>query len=209
MSRTFDPFRFLLIAVSGWMNQRQLQAIDYLREENRVLREQLGNRRLRLTNDQRRRLAAKAKGLGRSLLKEVATIVTPETLLAWQRKLIAYKYDGSVKRKPGRPRTLRELEDLVVRMAVENRDWGYRRIQGAMSNLGHKLAGSTIAGILQRHGMEPAAGLCWYNSGRRAAEAHQRRWRFPESRNKKYRNRPEYWSFPGRLGSSPASRHSS
>ena len=156
MSRTFDPFRFLLIAVSGWMNQRQLQAIDYLREENRVLREQLGNRRLRLTNDQRRRLAAKAKGLGRSLLKEVATIVTPETLLAWHRKLIAYKYDGSVKRKPGRPRTLRELEDLVVRMAVENRDWGYRRIQGAMSNLGHKLAGSTIAGILQRHGMEPA-----------------------------------------------------
>lgn len=63
MSRTFDPFRFLLIAVSGWMNQRQLQAIDYLREENRVLREQLGNRRLRLTDDQGRRLAAKAKGL--------------------------------------------------------------------------------------------------------------------------------------------------
>ena len=65
-----DPFRFLLIAVSGWMNQRQLQVVDYLREENHVLREQLGGRRLRLNDDQRRRLAAKAKGLGRKLLAE-------------------------------------------------------------------------------------------------------------------------------------------
>ena len=62
MPRVLDPFRFVLIAVAGWMNQRQLEIIDYLREENRVLREQLGRRRLRLTDDQRRRLAAKAKG---------------------------------------------------------------------------------------------------------------------------------------------------
>jgi hypothetical protein len=89
MSRALDPFRFVLIAVAGWMNQRQLQVIDYLREENRVLREQLGGRRLRLNDDQRRRLAAKAKGLRRKILPEVATIVTPETLLAWHRKLIA------------------------------------------------------------------------------------------------------------------------
>jgi len=82
MSGVLDPFRFVLIAVAGWMNQRQLQVIDYLREENRVLREQLGGRRLRLNDDQRRRLAAKAKGLGRKLLAEVATLVTPETLLA-------------------------------------------------------------------------------------------------------------------------------
>ena len=87
------------------MNQRQLQIIDYLREENRVLREQLAGRRLRLNDDQRRRLAVKAKGLGRKLLAEVATIVTPETLLAWHRKLIARKYDGSDKRQLGRPRT--------------------------------------------------------------------------------------------------------
>src|SRR3954452_18556379 len=101
MLKPLDPFRFLLIAVAGWMNQHQLQAIDYLREENRVLREQLGDRRLRLTDDQRRRLAAKAKGLGRKFLSEVATIVTPETLLAWHRKLIAKKYDGSASRRPG------------------------------------------------------------------------------------------------------------
>src|SRR6266478_3224381 len=93
MSRALDPFRFVLIAVAGWMNQRQLQVIDYLREENRVLREQLGGRRLRLKDGQRRRLAAKAKGLGRKILAEVATIVTPETLLAWHRKLIANKYE--------------------------------------------------------------------------------------------------------------------
>jgi putative transposase len=124
MSRILDPFRFVLIAVGGWMNQHQLQIIDYLREENRVLREQLGGQRMRFNDDQRRRLAAKAKGLlGRRLLAEVATIVTPETLLAWHRKLIANKYDGSVQRGPGRPRTAVDLEALVVRLAEENRDW--------------------------------------------------------------------------------------
>ena len=126
MTKSLDPFRFLLIALSGWMNQQQLQLIDYLGEENRVLREQLGQRRLRFNDDQRRRLAAKAKGLGRKLLREVATIVTPETLLAWHRRLIARKYDGSGKRGRGRPRKSEEIEDLVVRMAKENRSWGYR-----------------------------------------------------------------------------------
>src|SRR5215467_7285143 len=140
-----DPFRFLLIAVAGWMNQHQLHAIDYLREENRVLREQLGGRRLRLSDDQRRRLAAKAKLLGRRLLAEVATIVTPETLLAWHRKLVAQKYDGSGRCRPGRPRMAEEIEVLVVRMARDNRDWGYERIQGALSNLGHAVGRGTIA----------------------------------------------------------------
>ena len=106
--------------------------IEYLREENRVLREQLGERRLRLTDDQRRRLAAKAKGLGRKLLAEVATIVTPETLLRWHQQLIAQKYDGSGKRGPGRPRTAAEIEQLVVQMAEENRDWGYRLSASSM-----------------------------------------------------------------------------
>ena len=156
MPRVLDPFRFVLISVAGWMSQRHLQAIDYLREENRVLREQLGGRRLRLNDHQRRRLASKAKGLGRKVLAEVATIVTPETLLAWHRRLVAQKYDGSGKRGPGRPRLPGEIEALVVRMAEENRDWGYRRIQGALSNLGHELARSTIAEMLKRHGIEPA-----------------------------------------------------
>src|SRR6187431_2206670 len=126
MPRAPDPFRFLLIAVAGWMNQHQLLAIDYLREENRILREQLGGRRLRFIDDQRRRLATKAKGLGRKLLAEFATIVTPETLPAWHRQLIAQKYDDSTKRSPGRPRTAADIEQVVVQMAQENRDWGYR-----------------------------------------------------------------------------------
>jgi len=67
-----------MISLAGWMNQHHLQAIDYLREENRVLREQLGDRRLRLTDDQHRRLATKAKALGRRVLAEVATLVTPK-----------------------------------------------------------------------------------------------------------------------------------
>lgn len=156
MPRVLDPFQFVIIAVSGWMNHRQRQTIEYLREENRVLREQLGGRRIRFTDDQRRRLAASAKGLGRKLLAEVVTLVTPETLLAWHRKLIAQKYDGHLRRGPGRPRVAEDIEGLVVRMANENRTWGYRRLQGAISELGHKLARSTIAAMLRKHGIEPA-----------------------------------------------------
>jgi transposase InsO family protein len=156
MPQALDPFQFLLVAVAGWMNRHQQRTIEYLREENRVLREQLGDRRLRFNDDQRRRLAAKAKGLGRKLLAEVATLVTPDTLLAWHRRLIARKYDGHDKRGPGRPRTGGEVESLIVRLVTENRAWGYRRIQGAISHLGYKVARSTIAAILYRHGIEPA-----------------------------------------------------
>jgi putative transposase len=126
------------------MNRHQQQTMEYLCEENRVLREQLGDRRLRFNDDQRRRLAAKAKG--RNLLAEFATLIIPDTLLAWHRKQVAQKYDRHEKRGQGRSPTGEEVETLVVRPAAENRAWGYRCIQGAVSNLGHKLARSTIAG---------------------------------------------------------------
>ena len=132
MRSVLDPFQFVVIAFAGWMNQHQQQVVEYLLEENRVLREQVGSRRMRFNDEQRRRLAVKAKRLGHKLLVQVATVVTPETLLAWHRKLIAEKYDGSASRMPGRPRTAAEVEALVVRMAEENRNWGYRRIQGAL-----------------------------------------------------------------------------
>ena len=160
MRSVLDPFQFVVIAIAGWMNQHQQQAIEYLLEENRVLREQIGSHRMRFNDDQRRRLAVKAKTLTRRLLARVATIVTPETLLAWHRKLIAKKYDGRASRMPGRPRTVAEVEALVVRMAEENRDWGYRRIQGALANLSHVLAHNTIAKILKQHGIEPAPERC-------------------------------------------------
>src|SRR6516225_6357595 len=156
MPPALDPFRLLLISLAGWLNQRQQDVIDYLQEENRILREPLGDKRRRFNDDQRRQLAAKAKKLGWRRLQEVSTIVTPATLLAWHRRLIARKYEGRQQRGPGRPRTRGEIHRLVVRMATENRDGGYRRIQGALANLGHEVARGTIAKILKEHGLEPA-----------------------------------------------------
>src|SRR3989442_9608914 len=116
MRVSLDPFSFVVLTMAGWMSRHQREVIAYLMEENRVLREQIGDRRMRFNDNQRRRLAAKAKKLGRKLLAEVATIVTPETLLAWHRKLIAMKYDGSARRMPGRPPTRAEISSLVIRM---------------------------------------------------------------------------------------------
>src|SRR4051812_7269689 len=156
MSLVSDPMRFLFVALTGWINQQQREVVEYLQAENRVLREQLGSRRLRFTDDQRIRLAAKAKRVGRRVLLQFHTIVTPDTLLAWHRHLIARKYDGHQRRGPGRPAKTAEIRQLVVRMATENRDWGYTRLQGALANLGHTVGRGTIATILRQHGIEPA-----------------------------------------------------
>ena len=124
--------RILITMVAGWIQDYQQQVIHYLREENRVLKAQLAGRRLHLTETERRRLATLAYPLGRQRLKEVATLVTPETLLRWYHRLMAQKFDGSWHRRPlGRPRVTEEIEQLVVRMAEENATWGYRRIRGA------------------------------------------------------------------------------
>jgi transposase-like protein len=93
--------RVLVFVVAGWLQRSQLAAIEYLLEENRVLREHIGAKRLRFTDEQRRRLAANAKELTRDALNRVAGIVTPDTLLRWYRQLVAAKYDGSTKRKTG------------------------------------------------------------------------------------------------------------
>jgi hypothetical protein len=138
------------------MCRHQQEVIAYLVEENRVLREQMGNRRLKLNDEQRRRLAAKAKKLGRKTLGQVATIAAPETLLKWHGKLIAKNDAASACPTPGRPSIDQEIVALVVRMAQENRYWGYRRIQGALANLGHDLAHNTIRNILKKHGIEPS-----------------------------------------------------
>ena len=147
---------FLLVAVAGLVNEHQLQVIEYLLEENRILREMLGKKRLRFTDDQRRRLAVKAKLLGRALLNQVATIVTPDTLLRWHRRLIAMKWDYSSKRGPGRPRIAETIRRLVVQFALENPWWGYTKIQGALAHIGHDISRETIATILRENGIEPA-----------------------------------------------------
>ena len=121
---------FLVLALAGWVTRHQEDRIDYLREENRVLREHLGPRPLRLTDAQRRRLAVRGQKLGRRILSQVAGIVTPDTILRWYRRLIAKNYDGSARRRRGRPMTPRAVAELVVRMADENPTWGYTRIRG-------------------------------------------------------------------------------
>ena len=140
----------------AWLNRQQQAVIDYLREENRVLRAAYGPQRVRLTDDQRRRLAVKGKALGRRRLADVAGIVTPDTILRWYRLLVAKKYDGSKKRRPGRPSTTPDLAALVARLANENPTWGYTRIRGALQHLGHDVARNTIKAILKNHGIEPA-----------------------------------------------------
>jgi transposase InsO family protein len=141
------------------LNREQNKALEYLLAENAVLKQQLKSKgRLRFTNAQRLRLAVKAKALNRQALEKLGTIVTPDTLLRWHRQLIARKYDSSGRQQPGRPRIMCEIEDLIVRMARENRTWGYLRIQGALQNLGYTVARTTIANVLARHGIEPAPG---------------------------------------------------
>jgi putative transposase len=149
------PLQFLVVLLAGWLCRHQQEAIEYLQEENRVLREQLGGKRLRFTDAQRRRLARKAERLGRGRLRELATIVTPDTLLRWYRELVAVKYDGSSKRGPGRPRIDGEIQRLIVRMARENSHWGYTRIRGALMNLGHQIGRNTIKRVLAENGIDP------------------------------------------------------
>ena len=144
MSAPIQPWTLLVVAVAGWIQRGQQAAIVYLLEENRVLKARLHGRKLRFTDDERRRLAAKGKALGRKLLAEVAGIVTPDTLLAWHRRLIARKWDYIARRKrPGRPRVMVELAELIVRLAKDNPRWGYTRIRGALTNLGHTVARSS------------------------------------------------------------------
>ncbi len=157
--------QFLTLIFAGWVNRSQQDVIEYVQEENRVLREQLAGKRLRFTDGQRRRLAAKAKAIGRKGLFGISTLLTPDTLLRWYRRLIAKKYDGSKTRKPGRPKTPVEIEVLIVRMARDNSRWGYTRIRGALYNLGHEFGRNTVNRILLENGFDPAPlrkkGMSW------------------------------------------------
>jgi transposase InsO family protein len=145
-----------LVYLTGSVDQELLVRNEYLVTENRILRQQITGR-VRLSDSEWKTLAELGKKLGRKALEEVATIVTPETLLAWHRKFIAKKFDGSQQRKTlGRPPIDAGLEALVVRLAQENRSWGYDRIVGALRHLGYTISDQTVGNILKRHGMSPA-----------------------------------------------------
>ena len=144
----------LLAVVVGWLDQRQQDAVAYVIEENRILRSHLCGR-IRLTDGERRRLARHGRRLGRRRLGEVATIVTPDTILRWHRQVLERKWTYATKCRGGRPGVLAEIRCLVVRMAEENPTWGYTRIVGALKNVGHRVSRSTIARILKAHGIPP------------------------------------------------------
>jgi putative transposase len=146
----------LLAYVTGSVNQELLLQNEYLATENRILRAKLPSR-LRLSDPERATLAEIGKRLGRKALRAVACVAKPDTILAWYRRLVAQKFDGSQRRRyPGRPGVAPEVEALVVRMARENPGWGYDRIVGALTNLGHRLSDQTVGNILRRHGVAPA-----------------------------------------------------
>src|SRR3984893_9886318 len=146
----------ILVFMTGTVDQELLLRNEYLSAKNRILKAQLKGR-LSLSDAERAKLGEIGHRLGRKALGEVATAALPETILAWYRRLVARKFDGSrARRTPGRPRIDREVEELIVRIAKENRSWGYDRIVGALANLGHEVSDQTVGNVLQRHGLPPA-----------------------------------------------------
>src|SRR5262249_1312305 len=149
-------WKTLLAYITGSVDQALLLRNEYLVTENRLLRNQITGR-VRLTDSERKTLAAIGQKLGKKALEDVATLVKPDTIVGWHRRLVAQKFDGSTQRKaPGRPKVDPELEALIVRMAQEHRSWGYDRIVGALANLGVTVSDQTVGNILKRHGIPPA-----------------------------------------------------
>ena len=145
----------ILAHVTGMVDQELLARNEYLAAENRILRAQLKGR-LKLSDAERATLGEIGHRLGRQVLGEVANVARPDTILAWYRRLVARKFDGSqARRSPGRPRISREVEQLIVHMAVENRDWGYDRIAGALANLGYQVCDQTVGNVLNATACRP------------------------------------------------------
>ena len=162
----------LLAHITGSVDQEVLLRNEYLVTENRILRQQIKGRIL-LTNPERINLAEIAKRLGRKALEEVAQIVRPETILGWHRRLIAKKFDGSKNRSPVKhTSTAKEIEGLISQLVRDNRSWGYRRIAGALCNLGHEVSHQTVANLLKRHGIAPAPERGRTMSWREFIQAH-------------------------------------
>src|SRR4029434_1982494 len=146
----------LLASITRSVDEELRLRNAYLVTENRILRQQMTGR-VPLSDGECRVLAESGQKLGRKALEEIATIAKPDTILAWHRTLVAQSYDGTQPRTSlGRPRIDKELEDLVVRMARENRSWGDHRIVGALANLGYTISDQTVGNILKRHSILPA-----------------------------------------------------
>ena len=155
---TWKPLHFFAVALAGWMNRQQQDVIEFLMEENRVLREKLGHKRLILNESQKRRLATAAMKLGKDLLRQFGTLFSLSTLLKWHRWLVARKYDSSDRRgKRGpAPTKANMIRKLVLQMAAQNPDWGYGHIHGELKGLGYKVSWQTVRRVMLDHGLLPA-----------------------------------------------------
>ena len=150
------PWKRMLAYMSGDINEGNLTIIDYLLEENQALHRQITKygRRILLTDEERKTLASKALAMGKDFMNQYVTIVNPDTILKWFRKLVAKKFDGTKNRKThGRPPVSKEIEALAISIAKENPSWGYDKIMGALNNLGHTISDSTVARILEKNGI--------------------------------------------------------
>jgi putative transposase len=172
MHRPRSPIALLTAIFAGWVNRHQRGVIDYLLEENRILRAKLGTSRLHFSDAERRRLARKGGPLGRRILEAIASIATPDTILAWHRKLVAAKWTYYTRKHRKNTDARKEIEALVVRIATENPTWGYDKIQGAILSLGHDVAPNTIKAIVRRHGIDPSPERRRRTSWKRFLKAH-------------------------------------
>lgn len=153
------PWKKMLAYVSGDVNNELLNIIDYLLEENQTLIMDIEKhgKRILLTDEQRISLAEKAVAMGRKHMNQYVNIFQPETLLKWFRRLVARKFDGSRNRKRhGRPPIPGNVENTIISIAKDNPSWGYDKIMGAMANLNYFVSDTTVARILEKHGICPA-----------------------------------------------------
>lgn len=164
----------MLVGISGWMNRKQQEVIEYLQAENQVLKEELtkSGRKLRLNDAQRRRLAQKGKVLGLEGTRKYASLFTPETILRWHRRLVAWKFTAKRKIDTDRPERRLLITELCVKFAEENPGWGYERIQGALANLGYHVSKTTVGNILRRAGLCPSPDRTGKSSWRQFLRAH-------------------------------------
>jgi hypothetical protein len=153
-----NQVQIFLAILAGWMNRKQQKVIEYLLEENRVLKQQFEStgKKLQLNNHQRRNLAKRGKAIGWADLQKYATLVRPETILGWHRKLVALKYTGKRRVNTDRQKRMEVIRELCVKFAEENQGWGYGRIQGSLANLGYNVSMTTVGNILRAKGIVPS-----------------------------------------------------
>lgn len=169
-------FLTLLTCLTALIDKQHRIAIEYLKEENKILREQLqdkyGVKRIILTKKQKQRLAKKAKPLGRKLLGETTLLFKPATILGWYRDLIGRKYDGSANRKGGRRKISKEKVDWVIKLATENPNWGAGRISNYMKYLKMEISKPSVWRIMVDHGFDPNSQTRSLGNWKRFIKSH-------------------------------------